>query len=116
MSPIQNSAVSSASIASSGTAVASRRAASASAAGAGTAGQANPPDAGASAQVSISGAGQMLNLASTQGSTPPASDARIAGLQSAIQSGQYTVDPRRIASGLLQDSKSLLTASKPTAG
>jgi negative regulator of flagellin synthesis FlgM len=55
----------------------------------------------------------MLQMASTQGATPPASDARIAALQSAIQSGQYTVDPQRIASGLLQDSQSLLSVSKP---
>lgn len=55
----------------------------------------------------------MLQMASTQGATPPASDARIAALQAAIQSGQYAVDPQRIASGLLQDSQALLGAAKP---
>lgn len=55
----------------------------------------------------------MMNLASMQGATPPASDARIAGLQAAVQSGQYVADPQRIARGLLQDSQALLGASKP---
>ena len=54
----------------------------------------------------------MLNLASTQGATPPASDARISELQNAIRSGQYVVDPQRIAGGLLQDSQALIGASK----
>lgn len=64
-------------------------------------------------QVSISTTGRMMNLASMQGATPPASDARIAGLQAAVQSGQYVADPQRIARGLLQDSQALLGASKP---
>ena len=55
----------------------------------------------------------MLNLASTQGATPAASDARISELQNAIRSGQYVVDPQRIAGGLLQDSQALIGASKP---
>jgi len=55
----------------------------------------------------------MLQMVSTLGATPPASDTRIAALQAAIQSGQYVVDPQRIASGLLQDSQALLGAVKP---
>ncbi|MGC9237524.1 MAG: flagellar biosynthesis anti-sigma factor FlgM [Thiomonas sp.] len=112
MIPIQNSAVSSASGASSGVAAASSRTSAASARGAGAGAAQGPQPAGAE-QVSISSAGQMLQMASTQGATPPASDARIAALQAAIQSGQYAVDPQRIASGLLQDSQSLLGAVKP---
>ncbi|MDD4887330.1 MAG: flagellar biosynthesis anti-sigma factor FlgM [Thiomonas sp.] len=113
MIPIQNSAVSSASTASSGAAAASRR--SSAAAGAGGPGVANASAsvAASAEQVSISNAGQMLQMASTQGATPPASDARIAALQAAIQSGQYVVDPQRISSGLLQDSQALLGASTP---
>lgn len=109
MIPIQNSAASSASTATSGVASASRRTSPQSAGNSGSV-SAGPGAAGAE-QVSISNAGQMLQMASTQGATPPASDARIAALQAAIQSGQYAVDPQRIASGLLQDSQSLLGAS-----
>jgi negative regulator of flagellin synthesis FlgM len=69
--------------------------------------------AAAAEQVSISAAGQMLTTASAQNAA--ASDARIAQLQAAIQSGSYTVDPQRIARGLLQDSQSLLAASRPAA-
>lgn len=112
MIPIQNSPLSSASTASSGIAAASRRTTSAQAGQAGP-GSVQASGAASAEQVSISNAGQMLQMASTQGATPPASDARIAALQSAIQSGQYAVDPKRIASGLLQDSQSLLSVSKP---
>lgn len=106
MIPIQNSPLSSASTAVSGSAAASRRAGSVANPAV------NPSGAAATEQVSISGAGQMLNLASTQGATPPASDARISELQNAIRSGQYVVDPQRIAGGLLQDSQALIGASK----
>ena len=112
MIPIQNSSLSSASTTTSGTTAASSRAGAVSKGAAGALGQINPAASAATEQVSISGAGQMLNLASTQGATPPASDARISALQSAIQSGQYVVDPKRIAQGLLQDSQALLGASK----
>ncbi|WP_079415174.1 flagellar biosynthesis anti-sigma factor FlgM [Thiomonas intermedia] len=117
MIPIQNSAISSASTATSGTTAASRRAGAApsGASGSGEAGQLNPSAAPSTEQVSISGAGQMLNLASTQGITPPASDTRINELRSAIESGQYVVDPQRISQGLLQDSQALIGASKPAA-
>lgn len=111
MIPIQNSPLSSASTAASGSAAASRRAGSVAGSVANPA--VNPSGAAATEQVSISGAGQMLNLASTQGATPPASDARISELQNAIRSGQYVVDPQRIAGGLLQDSQALIGASKP---
>ena len=107
MIPIQNSPLSSASTAASGSAAASRRAGSVANPAV------NPAGAAATEQVSISGAGQMLNLASTQGATPPASDARISELQNAIRSGQYVVNPQRIASGLLQDSQALIGATKP---
>lgn len=116
MIPIQNSPLSSTSTATSGVATAARRAAAAPSPQGGAA----PTAAPGGEQVSISGAGQLLQLASTQGATPPASDARIAALQSAIQSGQYLVDPQRIASGLLQDSRAMLGATaagvKPGAG
>ena len=115
MIPIQNSAISSASTATSGTTAASRRAGAAPSGAAGGAGQLNTTGAPSTEQVSISGAGQMLNLASTQGITPPASDARINELRSAIESGQYVVDPQRISQGLLQDSQALIGASKPAA-
>ena len=108
MIPIQNSPLSSASTAASGSAAASRRAGSVA-----NPAVVNPSGAAATEQVSISGAGQMLNLASTQGATPPASDARISELQNAIRSGQYVVNPQRIASGLLQDSQALIGATKP---
>ncbi len=111
MIPIQNSPLSSASTAASGSAAASRRAGSVAGSVANPA--VNPSGAAATEQVSISGAGQMLNLASTQGATPPASDARISELQNAIRSGQYVVDPQRIAGGLLQDSQALIGATKP---
>ncbi|MBN8745233.1 MAG: flagellar biosynthesis anti-sigma factor FlgM [Thiomonas sp.] len=111
MIPIQNSPLSSASTAASGSAAASRRAGSVVGSVANPA--VNPAGAAATEQVSISGAGQMLNLASTQGATPPASDARISELQNAIRSGQYVVNPQRIASGLLQDSQALIGATKP---
>lgn len=111
MIPIQNSPLSSASTAASGSAAASRRAGSVVGSVANPA--VNPAGAAATEQVSISGAGQMLNLASTQGATPPASDARISELQNAIRSGQYVVDPQRIAGGLLQDSQALIGATKP---
>ncbi|MDE2175537.1 MAG: flagellar biosynthesis anti-sigma factor FlgM [Betaproteobacteria bacterium] len=107
MIPIQNSPLSSASTAASGSAAASRRAGSVANP------SVNPSGSAATEQVSISGAGQMLNLASTQGATPPASDARISELQNAIRSGQYVVNPQRIASGLLQDSQALIGATKP---
>ncbi|MBN8775561.1 flagellar biosynthesis anti-sigma factor FlgM [Thiomonas arsenitoxydans] len=110
MIPIQNSPLSSASTAASGSAAASRRAGSVANPAVNPA--VNPSGAAATEQVSISGAGQMLNLASTQGATPPASDARISELQNAIRSGQYVVDPQRIAGGLLQDSQALIGASK----
>jgi negative regulator of flagellin synthesis FlgM len=110
MIPIQNSPLSSASTAVSGSAAASRRAGSVANPAVNPA--VNPSGAAATEQVSISGAGQMLNLASTQGATPPASDARISELQNAIRSGQYVVDPQRIAGGLLQDSQALIGASK----
>ena len=113
MIPIQNASLSSASTATSGTTAASRRADAGSAGAAGQAGQTNPSAGPSTEQVSISGAGQMLHLASTQGITPPASDARISELRSAIASGQYVVDPQRIAQGLLQDSQALIGASKP---
>ncbi len=111
MIPIQNSPLSSASTAASGSAAASRRAGSVAGSVANPA--VNASGAAATEQVSISGAGQMLNLASTQGATPPASDARISELQNAIRSGQYVVNPQRIAGGLLQDSQALIGASKP---
>lgn len=111
MIPIQNSPLSSASTAASGSAAASRRAGSVAGSVANPA--VNPSGAAATEQVSISGAGQMLNLASTQGATPAASDARISELQNAIRSGQYVVDPQRIAGGLLQDSRALIGATKP---
>ena len=38
---------------------------------------------------------------------------RISELQNAIRSGQYVVNPQRIASGLLQDSQALIGATKP---
>ena len=109
MIPIQNSAVSTASTASSGVASASRRTSPQPTGNSGPV-SAGPSAAGAE-QVSISNAGQMLQMASTLGATPPASDARVAALQAAIQSGQYAVDPQRIASGLLQDSQALLHAA-----
>ena len=112
MIPIQNSAVSSTSTASSGVAVAARRP-SAAMAGNPVAGTAQGSNSAGAEQVSISSAGQMLQMASTQGATPPASDARIAALQAAIQGGQYAVDPKRIASGLLQDTQALLGSVKP---
>lgn len=118
MIPIQNSPLSSASTAASGSPAASRRAGSVVGSVAGSVANpavnpaVNPSGAAATEQVSISGAGQMLNLASTQGATPPASDARISELQNAIRSGQYVVDPQRIAGGLLQDSQALIGASK----
>ena len=68
---------------------------------------------GGAEQVSISSAGRMVNLASTQGLGGAASDTRVAELQAAVQSGQYVVDPQRIARGLLQDSQALLAATKP---
>jgi negative regulator of flagellin synthesis FlgM len=113
MVPIQNSAISSASTSTSGSSAVSRRAGSVASSLPAGAGPINPSSAAATEQVSISGVGQMLNLASTQGATPPASDARISELQNAIRSGQYVVDPQRIASGLLQDSQALIGASKP---
>ncbi|WP_449371257.1 flagellar biosynthesis anti-sigma factor FlgM [Thiomonas sp.] len=113
MIPIQNSTLSSASASASGSAAAARRAVSAAGSAPAGAGQVNASVAATTEQVSISGAGQMLNLASTQGATPPASDARIAELQNAIRSGQYGVDAHRIAKGLLQDSQALIGASKP---
>ena len=115
MIPIQNSPLSSASTAASGSAAASRRAGSVVGSVAGSVANpaVNASGAAATEQVSISGAGQMLNLASTQGATPPASDARISELQNAIRSGQYVVNPQRIAGGLLQDSQALIGASKP---
>gem|GEM_PF-1417696 len=112
MIPIQNSAISSASGASSGVAAASRRTSAASAGRTGPGAAQESQTAGAE-QVSISSTGQMLQMVSTLGATPPASDTRIAALQAAIQSGQYVVDPQRIASGLLQDSQALLGAVKP---
>lgn len=111
MTPIQNSPLSSASTAASGLVAASRRAGLV--AGLVANPTVNSSGAAATEQVSISGAGQMLNLASTQGATPPASDARISELQNAIRSGQYMIDLQRIASGLLQDSQALIGATKP---
>lgn len=103
---------------------------SSSAASAATSGSAEAPRAGASGldstqapaaasgsalsgsdQVSISAAGRLVQTASTQGLTPPASDSRIAELRAAVQSGQYKVDTQQIAQGLLQSTSGLLGAT-----
>lgn len=112
MVPIQNPIVPSSSTASSGVAGAARRNPAAGASNIASS-AAQTPQPAAAEQVSISSVGQMLQLASSQGNTPPASDARIAELQAAIQSGNYPVDAQRIASGLLQDTKALLGMVKP---
>lgn len=111
MIPIQNPTIPSATAATSGVAGAARRNTAAGAGNPAAAAQAAP--AAAAEQVSISSTAQLLQVASAQGEAAPASDARIAELQAAIQSGQYRVDPQRIASGLLADTKALLGASKP---
>ncbi|MGC9184749.1 MAG: flagellar biosynthesis anti-sigma factor FlgM [Thiomonas sp.] len=112
MVPIHNPIASSSSTASSGVAGTARRN---PAAGLGNTASsaAQTPQPAVAEQVSISSVGQMLQLASAQGTTAPASDARIAQLQAAIQSGKYQVDAQRIASGLLQDTKALLGTVKP---
>ncbi len=67
-------------------------------------------------QVSISATARLLQTASTQGMTPPASDARIAELRAAVENGTYAVDPQRIAKGLVQSTRELLGATNPGEG
>jgi negative regulator of flagellin synthesis FlgM len=59
--------------------------------------------------VSISNSARLLNAASA---TPAAgvSDQRISELKAAIASGQYAVDPQKIAQGLMRDSQALQKA------
>jgi len=114
MNPIQQAALSSATATSSGAAAALRRTPPAATAAAAATGGAAGAAGAAAEQVSISAAGQML-AAGAQNAPSAAGEARIAALQAAIQSGRYAVDPQRIARGLLQDSQSLLAASRPAA-
>ncbi|WP_031405016.1 flagellar biosynthesis anti-sigma factor FlgM [Thiomonas sp. FB-Cd] len=60
--------------------------------------------------VSISNSARLLNTASTM-TTSGVSNQRINALKAAIASGQYTVDPQKIAKGLVQDSQALLKAT-----
>lgn len=112
MNPIPPAALSSATATSSGATAALRRTPPAASAAAASAGGTS---AGAAEQVSISAAGQMLAAAGAQNTPETVGDERIAALQAAIQSGRYVIDPQRIARGLLQDSQSLLAASRPAA-
>jgi negative regulator of flagellin synthesis FlgM len=89
---------------SNGTAVKGRRASSPSTANAtGTdAASASSADS-ASSDVHVADSLQMLaGLSSAVQQTPEVDEARVANLQQAISSGQYAVDPDRIASRMLQ--------------
>lgn len=67
-------------------------------------------------QVSLSTTARLLQTASSQVVTPPADEARIAELRAAVENGSYVVDPQRIAKGLLQSTRELLSATSPGQG
>jgi len=60
--------------------------------------------------VSISASARQLNAAAAD-SSAGASSAHVEALKSALAAGQYTVDPRKIAQGLVRDSRALQNAS-----
>ncbi len=60
--------------------------------------------------VSISNSARLLNTAATT-TASGATDLKISALKSAIASGHYTVNPQKIAQGLLRDSQALQKAS-----
>ncbi|OIQ89686.1 anti-sigma-28 factor, FlgM [mine drainage metagenome] len=60
--------------------------------------------------VSISNSARLLNTSATT-TTSGATDLKLSELKSAIASGHYTVDPQKIAQGLLRDSQALQKAS-----
>jgi negative regulator of flagellin synthesis FlgM len=50
---------------------------------------------------------QMAALAQAVKDTPEVDSKRVAALQQAIESGQYSIDPARIADGIVQFEKNL---------
>ena len=81
---------------------------------AGSAAQVGAGAAGAQAggdMVSISNSARLLNASTSSVSSTNASNVKLAELKSVIASGQYTVNPQKIAQGLLRDSQALQKAS-----
>ena len=108
MNPIQNSVTSSASGSIQKVETSTRRNAAGSAAP--SAGGAVGAQAGGD-MVSISNSARLLHTSATTTAATETTALKISQLKSAIASGHYTVDPQKIAQGLLRDSQALQKAS-----
>lgn len=80
-------------------------------------GGANPTGAAGAASdtVSISSSARQLNAAAAA-SVAGVPEARITELRASIASGQYQVDPQKIAKGLVRDSRALQGATTGSGG